>query len=144
MQVYRVTERNKNAVWGLIKKFFESCKTRKHTYKFNRTFIFPYLTSEQVKNAAFAFPVSTTCKFNGLRGGETVYFYGGNRIVVKGEHNQPLAEFTRIVPKDKELVDVFIESLSHPMPKISEEFIHKNVILTTVKKRYTSSIRLHV
>lgn len=143
MQVYRVTATNKRAVWGIIKKFLESCKKKRHIYKFNRTFVFPYLTDEQAKNAAFAFPATTTCKFNGIRIGDTVRLYGGNRIVVTGDHNQPMAEFVRIVPKSQELVDTFVERLSHPMPTLPEEFIHKNLMITTAKKRYVSPIRLN-
>lgn len=140
MQIYRVTKTNRRAVWGLIKKFLESCERKKHVYKFNRTFVFPYLTNEQIKNASFAFPANRTCKFNGLRGGETVYLYGGNKIVVKGEHNQPLAEFVRIVPSDESVVDKFIESLSHPMPTIPDEFIHKHLMITNNKKRYATRL----
>lgn len=142
MQVYRVTDSNRRAVWGRIEMFMNSCREKKHSYRFNGTAVFPYLTNEQVKNAEFAFPVITTCKLNGLRSGDTVYLYGGNRIVVKGAHNQPIAEFVRIVPKDKRAPYMLIESLSHPMPKLPEEFMLKNVLSTNVRKRYSSSVRI--
>ena len=139
MQRYKVTAANKAALFGRIKKFWKSCAKNMHVYKFGREIVFPYLTDEQVKNALYAFPVKNTCKFNGLRCGDTVRFYGGNKIVVLGRRNEVVAEFVRIVPNDETTVLRFIGSLSAPMStNIPAEFWFDRVIMSTAKKNYAT------
>lgn len=142
MRVYKITHTNSLAVYGLIKKFMESCKTKRHVYKFNRQIVFPYLTDEQVKNAEFAIPVARTCKFNGLRSGDVVMFYGGNRIVIKHPHASE-DRFVRIVPKDEEIVNKFLSMLARPVvPNIKQEFLFDQMIMTGSRKRYGSTVPL--
>lgn len=138
MRKYVVTKINRNAVNGLIQKFIKSCEKKQHVYKFNQQIIFPYLTDEQVKNAKFYIPVRRTCKFNGVRLGDVVTLYGGNRIDVKGRYGT--VRFIRIVPKNADIVARFLSTLAHPIPKIREEFLFDKVLISTNKKRYTSTV----
>lgn len=141
MRVYKVTHANRRAVYGLIEKFMESCKVKRHVYKCNRQIIFPYLTDKQVKNAAFAIPVARTCYINGLRSGDVVTFYGGNRIVIK-HPKAPEDILVRIVPKDEEVVNKFLSMLARPIPKIKPEFLFDRAIMTGNRKRYATTVPL--
>lgn len=123
MQIYNITKTNKDAIYGRIKKFWESCAKKNHCYKINGKLIFPFLTDEQIRNAQIFAPIRSTCKFNGLRHGDTVKFYGGNKIVVLGKHDK--TEFIRIIPK---------ENITKP------EFMFNRLIMTSAKKRYTTSV----
>lgn len=142
MRVYKITHTNSPAVYGLIKKFMESCKTKRHVYKFNRQIVFPYLTDEQMKNAEFTIPVARTCKFNGLRSGDVVMFYGGNKIIIKHPHASD-DRFVRIVPKDEGVVNKFLSIPARPVvPNIKQEFLFDQMSMTGGRKRYASTTPL--
>lgn len=140
MRKYVVTKINRNAVNGLIQKFIKSCERKQHVYKFNRQIVFPYLTDEQVKNAKFRLPVYRTCKFNGVRLGDTVTFCGGNRIEIKSRYGTD--RFTRIVPKNADMVAKFISLLSRPAPMVHPEFLFDHVLTINDKKRYADVVPL--
>ena len=160
MQVYKITQSNRNAVCGRIKKFWESCAKKKQCYKFNGQIIFPFLTEEQIKYAQRFAPIQATCRFNGLRHGDIVKFYGGNKIVILGGHNQTImARFIRIIPKNKtkaaaiinslNRIDTILQSLdcinrnrryyrgdSIHQPIVKPEFMFDQFIMSSAKKRY--------
>lgn len=137
MQSYKITSSNRNAVYGKIKKFWESCAKKNHCYKINGKLIFPFLTDEQIRDAQIFAPIKSTCKFNGPRHGDTVKFYGGNKIIVLGKHDK--TEFIRVVPKEDitKTISGCITSAKHLLPP---EFMFNRIIMTSAKKRYTTSI----
>lgn len=142
MHVYKVTPNNRRAVYGLIKKFMDSCAIHKHIYRFNGLIVFPYLTDEHIKNGKFAIPFTNTCKFNGVRAGDTVAMYGGNRITIRGHNGNITGEFIRVVPKHGEDPNKLIELLSKPMSPLRNEFMFDRVCISKSKKTYTQAVML--
>lgn len=140
MQTYTVTRTNKMALMGRIKKFWESCANKNHCYKVNGKLIFPFLTDEQIKDAQIFAPIKSTCKFNGLRLGDTVRFYGGNRIIILGKHDK--TEFIRVVPKGDvtKTISGCITSAKHLLQPKS---MYDRLITTTAITRSSQELREH-